>query len=121
MTSSAPSNESATSGRSPRLGDRFALWLVKLAKLRRRNFTEPTGEDYDKFYESFFQQRDVEAYEQDRRMTLRRETIGAFLSQRLPPPARILDVGCGLGDVLAGLPDGYKLLGMDYAQFNVRV
>src|SRR5438067_8949398 len=115
MTQS-PTNLSPAPRRNPRFSDRAALWLVKLAKLRRRNFTEPTGADYDKFYESFFQQRDVEAYEQDRRMTLRRETIGAFLSQRVRPPARILDVGCGLGDVLAGLPDGYDLLGMDYAQ-----
>ncbi|MGB7157533.1 MAG: class I SAM-dependent methyltransferase [Tepidisphaeraceae bacterium] len=101
--------------------DHVALWLLKLAKLRRRNLTVPAGDDYDKFYEQFFDDKDIEAYDRDRRMVVRRETINRFLAEHAPPPRRVLDVGCGLGDVLAEMPGGYDLIGMDYAAFNVKV
>lgn len=105
----------------PRFNDRLALWLVKLAKLRRLSFRQPTGEDYKQFYENFFEEKDVEAYELDRRMTIRRQTIDQFLKAYAPTPAKLLDVGCGLGDVLAGLPSGYEQYGIDYAASNVKV
>jgi ubiquinone/menaquinone biosynthesis C-methylase UbiE len=103
------------------MNDRLSLWILKLAKLRRRDLAKPAGDDYDAFYESFFEEKDIEAYERDRRMTLRRETLNGYLAAQLPPPAKVLDVGCGLGDVLAGLSDGYDLFGLDYAAFNVNV
>ena len=107
--------------RRPTLGDRISLWLVKLAKSRRRELAAPTGENYEKFYEEFFEEKDLEVFDKDRRSTLRQETIVAFLKQHAPPAARVLDVGCGLGEVLGALPPQYELAGMDYAQHNVAV
>ncbi|HEX8523542.1 MAG TPA: class I SAM-dependent methyltransferase [Tepidisphaeraceae bacterium] len=109
------------SERTPTIKDRMALWLLKLAKMRRRSFTEPTGDDYAKFYEEFFEEKDIEQYEKDRRLVVRRETINRTLAQYAPPPATVLDVGCGLGDVLSELDPRYTLHGTDYAKFNVGV
>lgn len=101
--------------------DVLALWILKLAKMRRATLAAPQGDDYNKFYEHFFEEKDVEAYEADRRMVLRRQTIDNALRQYAPPPAKVIDIGCGLGDVLAGLPDGYQLAGTDYADSNVHI
>jgi 2-polyprenyl-3-methyl-5-hydroxy-6-metoxy-1,4-benzoquinol methylase len=106
--------------RRPTLADRFALGLLKLAKLRRRTFTDTQGENYDQFYEEFFDEKDLHLYERDRRLTLRRETINAFLEKNTAPGAKVIDVGCGLGDVLAGLKGDFRLFGMDYAISNVK-
>jgi 2-polyprenyl-3-methyl-5-hydroxy-6-metoxy-1,4-benzoquinol methylase len=111
---------SPSPARKPRLSDRLALWLLKLAKLRRRSFTETQGQGYDQFYEEFFDEKDLQLYEKDRRLTLRRETLNNYLQQHTPPGAKVIDVGCGLGDVLAGLKGDYQRFGMDYAQSNVR-
>jgi ubiquinone/menaquinone biosynthesis C-methylase UbiE len=112
----------ASSGprRKPTMTDRLALWLVKLSKLRRRNLGATAGDNYDQFYEEFFDEKDLQLYERDRRLTLRRETINHYLDQHAPPGSKVIDVGCGLGDVLAGLRGGqYELAGMDYARSNV--
>jgi ubiquinone/menaquinone biosynthesis C-methylase UbiE len=105
----------------PRFKDRLALWLLKLAKLRRRGFTATEGEEYDEFYEAFFDEKDLELYEKDRRLVVRRQTLLDHLNRLAPPDAAVLDVGCGLGDVLASMPPSYRLSGMDYATHNVRV
>ena len=121
-SSTSPATPAASSGpqRAPTMTDRFALWLLKLAKLRRREFTDTKGDDYDQFYEEFFDAKDLELYERDRRLTLRRETINDYLAAHAPSGAEVLDVGCGLGDVLAGLKGDYQLAGMDYARSNVQ-
>jgi ubiquinone/menaquinone biosynthesis C-methylase UbiE len=118
-TPQLPTPASSGPQRRPKLTDRFALWLLKLAKLRRREFTDTKGENYDQFYEEFFDEKDLELYERDRRLTLRRETINNFLNQHAPAGSKVIDVGCGLGDVLAGLKGNYPLFGMDYAKSNV--
>ncbi len=107
--------------RKPRITDHLALWLLKLAKLRRRSLSEPTGDDYAKFYEQFFEEKDVEAYDKDRRMNVRRETLNAYLDRYAAKGARLLDIGCGLGDVLAGLTGDLQMSGFDYASSNVRI
>jgi SAM-dependent methyltransferase len=104
--------------RRPTLADRLQLWTVQLSKLRRRGFAN-TGGAYEEFYEQFFEDKDVELYGADRRTTLRAETINHAIRTHLAPGGSILDVGCGLGDVLAMLPDGYRLHGMEYARSNV--
>jgi 2-polyprenyl-3-methyl-5-hydroxy-6-metoxy-1,4-benzoquinol methylase len=106
---------------APRFKDRLALWLLKLAKLRRREFTATEGEEYDKFYEAFFDEKDLELYEKDRRLVVRRQTLLDTLNRLAPQDAEVLDVGCGLGDVLASMPKTYRLSGMDYAAHNVNV
>jgi 2-polyprenyl-3-methyl-5-hydroxy-6-metoxy-1,4-benzoquinol methylase len=114
---SAPTSRSAR----PRLTDHLALWLLKLAKLRRRAFTAPQGEEYDQFYEAFFDEKDLELYDKDRRLVVRRQTLVRTIEQHAPQNAAVLDVGCGLGEALAAMPAGFTLAGMDYAASNVRV
>lgn len=105
----------------PKLEDYLALWLLKLAKVKRTAFRSTDQQDYDQFYESFFEEKDIEAYNKDRRMNLRRDTLNKYLAENAPEDANILDVGCGLGDVLNDLDDHYALFGMDYAQSNVKI
>jgi ubiquinone/menaquinone biosynthesis C-methylase UbiE len=103
----------------PRLSDYVSLWLLKLAKIRRRTLTIPEREGYAEFYAEFFETKDIEAYEQDVRMVVRRDTVTAWLKRHGPAQAKVLDVGCGLGDILMGLPATYVLHGLDYADSNV--
>ncbi|MDX2116488.1 MAG: class I SAM-dependent methyltransferase [Planctomycetota bacterium] len=111
-----------TETRKPTLADYKALWILKLAKIRRREFGVDS-ENYEKFYEDYFEERDVSAYIDDRRMALRREVINDTLRKNLPRGGRLLDVGCGLGDVMHGIPaeDGYQMFGFDFAASNVKV
>ena len=118
---SEPKVDTTSPQRSPGVRDYLALWLLKLAKLRRRSLSEPTGDDYAKFYEQFFEEKDVEAYDKDRRMNVRRETLNRFLADHAPARAKLLDIGCGLGDVLAGLTGDFEMFGFDYAASNVRI
>lgn len=101
--------------RTPTLIDRLQLWIVALAKQKRPSFGQQ-GDEYQEFYEDFFEDKDVEAYYRDPRMAHRRDTINNAITTHLKPGASICDVGCGLGDVLYGLPAGYKLHGMEYAK-----
>src|SRR2546423_15355538 len=86
----------------PTLRDRLGLWLLKLAKLRRRAFTAPEGQAYEDFYEAFFDEKDLELYDQDCRLAVRQQTILHTLAQEFGDPSpSVIDVGCGLGEVLA--------------------
>lgn len=111
-----------TETRSPTFEDYKALWILKLAKLRRREFATDSA-DYEKFYEAYFEERDVDAYIEDRRMGLRREVINDALARSLSSGQRLLDVGCGLGDVMNGIPAdrNYTMFGFDFAASNVKV
>jgi ubiquinone/menaquinone biosynthesis C-methylase UbiE len=100
--------------------DRVALWLLKLAKLRRVQLQDVSG-DYDEFYEKFFEEKDEELSDVDPRMAHRRDTILRTLKEHVPPGANLLDVGCGIGDALLTIPPGYQLHAIDYAHSNVRI
>jgi len=84
----------------PSVRDCLALWILKLAKMRRGRLSSAAAEDCADFYEKFFEEKDLDAYEKDARMALRRDTIRNALLKHSPPPGRVLDIGCGLGDVL---------------------
>src|SRR5262249_10108141 len=114
MTASSPNPYT----RRPTLIDRAQLWIVKLAKLRRRGFANEAGA-YEDFYEEFFEARDGELSGAARRPVQRGPPIADAIRRPLPQGASILDVGCGLGDVLQMLPSGYRLHGMEYAKSNV--
>jgi len=105
----------------PTLGDRLSLWLTILAKWNRRHLPSRQGEDTRKFYEQFFSKKDHRGWSQDERRNVRRATISQYLTQHVPQGASLLDVGCGFGEVLSGIPDAYRLHGMDYSDSNVRV
>ena len=106
---------------SPCLADFFDLWLLRLAKWRRKNLSHAHKETYKEFYENFFKTRELSTWQNDCRMSLRGETIGAYFLRNLALGSKILDVGCGLGDVLADLPKEYQLHGIDYAAYNVDI
>lgn len=106
---------------SPKFEDYIALWLLRLAKLRRRRLRTTTNEDCEGFYDQFFEQKDLEAYEEDVRLKTRRETMLEWFTGHMPGEAELLDVGCGIGDVLASLPKTYRLHGMDFSQANVQL
>lgn len=112
-----------TAPKHPTMTDHLALWLLKLAKSGRTAFKSTEQQDYQAFYEGFFEEKDIEAYDRDKRMNVRRDTLNTYLAKNLSLGAKILDVGCGLGDVLNDLDSqfDYALHGMDYAQSNVRV
>src|SRR5438445_9943479 len=106
--------------RRPKLMDRAALWLLKLAKIRRVQLKDVSG-DYDEFYEKFFEEKDEELSDVDPRMAHRRDTILRTLERHVPPGASLIDVGCGIGDALLTMPGHYRLHAIDYAHSNVRI
>ncbi|MCW5764479.1 MAG: class I SAM-dependent methyltransferase [Phycisphaeraceae bacterium] len=108
-----------TAERKPKLNDYLSLWILKAAKMRRTQLASTETENYDKFYEDFFVKKDEELSYNDPRMARRRQTILECLERRVPAGSSILDAGCGLGEVLADIPDRYKLFGFDYARSNV--
>lgn len=108
-----------TAPRKPTLYDWIALGILKVAKMRRTRLESTNPDDYDKFYEEFFAKKDQELSFNDPRMARRRKTILAYLERSVPRGSMILDAGCGLGEVLADIPDGYKLHGFDFAKSNV--
>jgi len=108
--------------RFPQFSDYLALYLLKLSKVGRKILASTEREDCAKFYEQFFEQKDIKAYDEDPRMEVRRETIVGCLQTIAPSESDLLDVGCGLGDVLAGLTHTtYRLHGFDYSEFNIQV
>ncbi len=100
----------------PTFNDILALLLLRLAKINRKKLS--SDQSYDDFYEEFFEEKDNVSYEIDARMRVRRDTILNYLKE-FPGNLKILDIGCGLGDVLSELPDNYTLFGVDYAKSNV--
>jgi ubiquinone/menaquinone biosynthesis C-methylase UbiE len=70
-------------------------------------------------YNQFFDQKDDDLYTFDRRMTFRSDVVADVCTRLLKFGSSILDAGCGLGAVLASLPDGYSLNGFDYGEANV--
>jgi SAM-dependent methyltransferase len=105
--------------RRPAFRDYLALGILRVAKMRRTQLESTNADDYDKFYEEFFAKKDEELTFHDPRMARRRKTILECMARRVPPGSAVLDAGCGLGEVLADMPDGYNLFGFDFASSNV--
>lgn len=105
----------------PQFNDYLSLWLLKIAKFRRKTLTLKNHKDISSFYEEFFEEKDMESYLRDQRMEVRRQTISNCLREIVGHNINLIDVGCGLGDVLSSMPKTFKLYGMDYAQSNTKV
>jgi SAM-dependent methyltransferase len=103
----------------PTFDDYWELVLLRLAKVGRYRMHASCRDSYDSFYDNFFLERDRELYFKDTRYKVRRRTIYDYVKSDIPLGSRILDVGCGLGDVLTGMPEGYQLVGVDYSEVNV--
>src|SRR3954453_10933003 len=106
--------------RRPTLMDRVALWLLKLAKIKRVRLDDVSA-DYDQFYEEFFEEKDEELSDVDPRMAHRRDTILRTLKEHVSPDAKLIDVGCGIGDALLTMPKTLDLYAIDYAHSNIKI
>jgi SAM-dependent methyltransferase len=105
----------------PKLQDYVSLLLTLLAKVNKvklRNADEQSLEMRE-FYERFFSEKDLLSLEQDERRVVRRNTIREFLDSHVKRSGCFLDVGCGFGEVLLGIPPQWRLYGMDYSDYNV--
>lgn len=104
----------------PRLSDYVSLWLTVLSKARRKHLQSTDSIDLESFYEDFFFSKDMEGGFKDERRNVRRKTIVGYVQNHVTNGASILDVGCGFGELLCGMPYGFRLFGMDYSQSNVK-
>jgi len=105
--------------RQPTFYDWLALGIVRIAKLRRTQLVSSDDTDYTKFYDDFFVAKDEELSFNDPRMARRRKTILDCIRKRMPAGGSLLDAGCGLGEVLADIPEEYSVFGFDFAESNV--
>lgn len=87
-------------GNRAEVWDYVDLFFLSLAKLKRRKLDGT--DDSEEFYDEFFNQNDVEVMASggDLRRRCRAEVLTAAAWARMPPGARVLDVGCGTGDNL---------------------
>jgi|SRR5450830_204726 SAM-dependent methyltransferase len=106
---------------SPRFGDYLSLAMAKLARLRRLKLAPGRDANCETFYEDFFDAKDLEAGEKDHRKLARQREILSYLKQNVPVGSGVLEVGCGMGELLVALPDTYRLTGMEYAKRNVEI
>jgi 2-polyprenyl-3-methyl-5-hydroxy-6-metoxy-1,4-benzoquinol methylase len=93
-----------------------ALWAAKRLRGRVQHQTGKEGE----FYSEFFTDEDEDAFGWDPRARQRAETVRETIARLAARGASVLDVGCGLGEVLDGLTQDYRCFGVDYAESNVR-
>lgn len=98
-----------------RPSDVVSLILAWLASLRRAKLQASTGTSYDEFYEKFFDEKDVEAAEEDDRKRVRHGTIVTYLDSLAPRPVDVLEVGCGMGGLLRVMPLDFHLSGLEYS------
>jgi SAM-dependent methyltransferase len=95
--------------------DVVSLILTWLASLRRTKLQASTGASYDEFYEKFFDEKDIEAAEEDDRKRVRHETVVTYLDSLAPRPVDVLEVGCGMGGLLRAMPRDFRLSGIEYS------
>jgi SAM-dependent methyltransferase len=93
-----------------------ALWAAK----RLRGRMQRSAVNEADFYSGFFTDEDDDVFGWDPRALLRQKTVKNALNARIPKGGKILDIGCGLGEVLAGLIDDFTCFGVDVADSNVK-
>ena len=92
---------------------------LHLAKMGRRKY----GGDHPTFYESFFTEKHLHQAMYDLRHRLRREAVLTALADIFEKPGNpvVLDVGCGVGDIIRALPWRCYRLGMAYSEADLRL
>jgi SAM-dependent methyltransferase len=105
----------------PTLQDYVSLFLTLLAKVNRSKLENVSGHSSDasEFYEQFFLTKDLAGWRNDERRVVRRNTIREFLEFQVKSPGSFLDVGCGFGESLLGMPLQWHLYGLDYSRHNI--
>lgn len=105
------------SGTPLKLLDIVDLGLLLAAKTGRRKLGNST--DDQQFYEEFFTDVDdgVASAQRDLRKQIRVSAVVEAVRRHVPA-GRVLDVGCGIGETLAGLAplEELELFGVEYSQ-----
>ncbi len=93
---------------------RLMLHVAKLSKPAMAN-------DSGSFYEGFFEEKSLDDAAYDLRFRLRRRVVQEAVvalplrQDQIGRRARVVDIGCGVGDVLKSLPDNFVRLGLSYS------
>jgi ubiquinone/menaquinone biosynthesis C-methylase UbiE len=95
----------------PALHDYIARLGLHLAKIGRRKYQG----DAQLFYEDFLTSQRVHQSKYDLRLQLRRVAVADALG-KLPPGAVVVDVGCGVGEVLSALTLVRTGVGIEYSK-----
>jgi 2-polyprenyl-3-methyl-5-hydroxy-6-metoxy-1,4-benzoquinol methylase len=89
---------------------------LRLAKYRREKYSR----DQRDFYEQFFLEKHIHQSKYDLRARLRREAVKRALDEvGIPDRPRIVDVGCGVGDVIESMPACAIKIGLAYSQADL--
>jgi ubiquinone/menaquinone biosynthesis C-methylase UbiE len=89
---------------------------LRLAKYRRKKYSR----GHRDFYEQFFVEKHIHQSRYDLRARLRRHAIAhALFKAAMPERPRIVDVGCGVGDVIESMPPGALKIGLAYSQADL--
>jgi ubiquinone/menaquinone biosynthesis C-methylase UbiE len=112
------SRQSGPQGR-PTLHDWITRIGLHVAKSGRRRY----GKDHRIFYESFFSRKHLHQAMYDLRHRLRREAVLLALAEVFEQPGSpiVLDVGCGVGDVIRAVPSQCRRIGVTYSQADLRL
>jgi ubiquinone/menaquinone biosynthesis C-methylase UbiE len=101
----------------PRLWDRIYRLSLHLSRLGRPKYRAGAGE----FFEDYHGERHLDWAKYDFRAILRAQTARAVAEKTIDVGARVVDVGCGVGDLLAALPDRYHRIGIGYAENDLHL
>ena len=93
----------------PSIQDWVSLFVLKVAKARRRKYA--AGREGE-FYAEFFSEQDAEACAVDVRRLLRNSELQSALSY-CGKGNTVVDLGCGVGDLLRILPEDLRRIGVD--------
>jgi ubiquinone/menaquinone biosynthesis C-methylase UbiE len=105
-------------GRRPSPHDLFLLLFVVVAKLKRERFKEQPPSE---FYDDHFRASHVEQYERDLRLILRRREVMDAIERSVPPHGVVLDMGCGIGEIVRALPGQRRAVGIDVSMNSLRI
>ena len=107
----------AACGNPAEFWDYVDMFLLRVAKLGRRKLTSTT--DAEGFYNEFFNQNDLQVVTSGGELR-RRYRANALVSaawSHMPHNARVLDVGCGMGDNIRSiLRTQNAFIGLEFAE-----
>ncbi|HZO80968.1 MAG TPA: class I SAM-dependent methyltransferase [Candidatus Binataceae bacterium] len=101
----------------PRLWDLIYRLSLRLSRLGRPKYRGGA----DQFFESYHGERHVDWAKYDFRVMLRAQAARAIAARTVAAGARVVDVGCGVGDLLGALPESYRRVGIGYAGNDLRL
>jgi len=98
--------------------DQITRLGLRLAKYGRSRYSRGHGE----FYEQFFSEKHLHQSKYDLRARLRRDAVKRALCQdAFPGYPRIVDIGCGVGDVIGAMPPESIKIGVAYSQADLQL